>query len=106
MKVQKLNHMTQGWFVGDFLPSIHKNKEMEVAVKKYCKGDQEAPHYHKIATEITVMINGRAQFNDLIIEEGEIVIVQPNEVIKFEALDDCSTVVVKFPSLTNDKYVV
>jgi mannose-6-phosphate isomerase-like protein (cupin superfamily) len=103
---EELAKMVKGWFVGNFLPTLHNTNQFEVAVKKYKKGDNEPAHFHKIATEITVIIEGRAKFNDEIITRDQIVVVQPGEVINFCALEDCSTVVVKFPSVTGDKFII
>ena len=48
MKVAKLDDMIKGWFVGNFEPTLLKTNDVEVAVKRYKKGDYEDRHYHKI----------------------------------------------------------
>jgi len=106
MIIKKLSEMIKGWFIGDFVPSVHSAKEFEVAVKRYLKGDEELAHFHKIATEITVIISGSAKFNDKVVQQDQIIVVNPGEIIRFSALEDCSTVVVKIPSVVNDKYIV
>lgn len=78
MKVAKLEDMVKGWFVGNFDPT----NDVEVAVKEYKKGDYEEKHYHKIATEITVIVKMNTQK-----------VIEPNE-----ALEDT---VVKFPGVSN-----
>ena len=45
MKKSSLENMTNGWFVGNFVPSIINTKDFEVAVKYYKKGDYESKHY-------------------------------------------------------------
>ena len=50
--------MVKGWFVGNFEPSLYKTNEVEVAVKRYTVGDKEDAHFHKIATEFTLILNG------------------------------------------------
>ena len=55
MKLGNLSEMIGGWFIGDFEPSLIKNKDFEASVKYYKKGDEEFKHMHKVATEITVM---------------------------------------------------
>ena len=95
-----------GWFVGNFTPTLCATNNVEVAVKQYHKGDAEQPHYHKIATEFTVIISGRVRMNSVEYAQGDIVIMEPGDVTDFEALEDAVNVVVKIPGATNDKYLV
>jgi len=105
MKIAKLEDMIKGWFVGNFNPTLYKTTAAEVAVKKYQKGDHEGKHYHKIATEITVIISGRVKMNGVEYKAGDIITMEPNESTDFEALEDHTVnVVVKLPGANNDKY--
>ena len=79
MKVSKLSDMKKGWFVGDFLPTLMKTTDVEVAVKNYKKGDYEERHYHKMATEITVIISGRVKMNNNEYMAGDIIVIEPYE---------------------------
>lgn len=106
MKNYKLDSMIKGWFIGNFEPSVIKTKEFEVGIKCYKKGDYEEKHYHKIATEITVIVKGIVRMNNNIYKEGDIVALEPNEASDFMALSDCITAVVKTPSVNQDKYTV
>ena len=105
MKTAKLADMTKGWFVGNFEPTLYKTSQCEVAVKKYKKGDQEAKHYHKIATEITVIVSGKMRMFDKVCSVGDIVIVEPGEETGVTVLEDTVNVVVKIPGASNDKYL-
>ena len=96
--------MIRGWFVGNFEPSCLKTLECEVAVKKYIKGDHEEWHFHKIATEITVILGGEAQVNGVVFSDGDIIRLEPGEGADFKAITDLTTVVVKIPGAPNDKY--
>lgn len=98
--------MTRGWFVGNFSPTAFSTENAEVAVKSYKAGDKEAAHYHKIATEITVITSGRVRMNKREFAVGDIVVVRPGEVVEFEALENSSNVVVKIPAVLCDKYVI
>jgi len=98
--------MIKGWFVGGFSPSVFSSTDCEVAVKRYKAGDAEEKHFHKIATEITVVISGRIRMANRIWGEGDIVVLEPGEATDFEALTDCVSVVVKLPGASNDKYLV
>ena len=105
MKIDSLNDMIRGWFVGDFEPNVLKSDQVEVGVKSYKKGDYEERHYHKIATEITVITKGKVKMNGVIYSEGDIITIAPFEDTDFEALEDSQNVVVKIPAAKNDKYL-
>lgn len=97
--------MVKGWFVGKFTPTVLSTNDVEVAVKRYKKGDYEASHYHKIATEITVIVSGRVRMNNIEYGPNDIIVMEPNESTDFECLEDNTVnVVVKFPGVNNDKY--
>nr|WP_296474287.1 hypothetical protein [uncultured Acetatifactor sp.] len=104
MRVEKLNDMVKGWFVGNFDPSLYKTNKCEVAVKSYIKGDFEKKHYHKIATEITVIVKGKVKMFNQVFSEGDMIVVEPGEATSFETLENCINVVVKLPGANNDKY--
>lgn len=106
MYTQKINNMKNGWFIGNFEPSLFKTNDCEVAVKKYKQGDYEKEHYHKIATEYTVIISGQVRMFHRIFSEGDIIVVEPGDVTDFTALTNAVNVVVKVPGVNNDKYSV
>lgn len=105
MKSAKLDDMIRGWFVGNFEPSLYKTNDVEVAVQNYAAGAFEAAHYHKIATEITVIQSGTVKMFGKVWNAGDIIVIEPREVTSFEALTDAVTVVVKLPGANNDKYL-
>ncbi len=104
MKEAKLKDMVNGWFVGNFEPSLYKTTDVEVAVKSYKAGDSEQMHYHKIATEISVVICGAVEMNGIVCKKGDIIVMEPGEATDFKALEDAINVVVKIPGANNDKY--
>jgi mannose-6-phosphate isomerase-like protein (cupin superfamily) len=104
MKTAHLKDMVNGWFVGNFHPTLIKTNEFEVAVKEYRKGECENRHHHKIATEITVIASGRVRINGVEYTKGDIVVIPPNQATDFEVLEDTITTVVKYPGANNDKY--
>ena len=105
MKLNKLKDMTKGWFVGDFEPSLLRTQDVEVAIKKYQQGEFEEAHYHKIATEITVIISGKVKMNGVEYEEEDVVTIEPYESTDFEALERTVCSVVKLPGAIDDKYL-
>lgn len=105
MKKFSLTDMVGGWFVGGFSPAVLRTSEFEVAVKHYSQGDQEKSHHHKRAKEITVIVAGKARMRDQQYSKGDIILIQPGESTDFEALEDTITVVVKSPSVMDDKFI-
>jgi len=105
MEVKKLSDMVKGWFVGAFEPTVLHSNDVEVAVKYYKKGDKESAHYHKIATEVTVIISGKVVMFDQVFSEGDIIVVSPGDITSFEALEDSVNCVVKLPGALNDKFL-
>jgi len=100
-----LNEMVRGWFVGDFHPTAFQTDACEVGVKSYKAGDSEDRHYHKVATEITLIQSGRVRMGSTEYRTGEIIVIQPYESTDFYALEDCITVVVKVPGAKEDKFL-
>ena len=89
--------MKGGWFVGNFEPAAFKTKDCEVAYVKHFKDQEWEKHFHKIATEITFII-------DTIFSSGDIFVIEPNEIADPKFLEDSEVIVVKLPSNTSDKY--
>jgi hypothetical protein len=106
MEKFKIKDFTKGWFIGDFRPSLHKANDFEIAFKSYKAGEFEAAHLHKVATEFTLITHGNVSFNGRVYSKGDIVKVMPNEIVHFKSITDSETVVVKVPSVKNDKYTV
>lgn len=104
MEKFNLKDMIGGWFIGNFSPTLYSTTDVEVGVKKYKKGDKENAHFHKIATEFTLVVDGIVKMSGTEYCSGEIIKIKPNEITDFEALTDVTTVVVKLPGANNDKY--
>tara|TARA_R110001592_G_C13054547_1_gene740451 strand:- start:547 stop:864 length:318 start_codon:yes stop_codon:yes gene_type:complete len=104
--LNNIKDFTRGWFIGNFEPSLIKTNDVEVAYKEYKTGDKEAKHFHKIATEITVIISGEVSMNDVLFTTGDVITTKPGEVVEFKCLADTKTMVVKYPGASDDKYEV
>ena len=104
MKHHRLDDMKGGWFLGDFSPCAARSSDAEVGVKRYAAGAREDKHFHKIATELTVIVSGTVRMFDRVWQAGDIITVEPGDATAFEALTDAVTVVVKTPSIPSDKY--
>lgn len=103
--ITKLDDMTKGWFIGNFTPTLLPTEAVEVAVKEYPAHFREDWHYHKIATEFTVIISGEVEMNGRRYGKGDIIVIPPGEGTDFLTLTPVVTTVVKLPGATNDKYL-
>ena len=106
MKKYNLKQFTRGWLVGDFEPNIIRTKDFEFMVRSYNSGEMEQKHFHKIADEITVIINGKFIMNDEVLTSGDIIHLSPGDPTDFKCLESGSTAVIKTPSVTGDKFVI
>lgn len=106
MKKYRWKDFKGGWFIGNFEPSLLKNKFFEVAIHFY-KKDQEWPkHYHKEAREYNMLISGEMTINDFPIEENEIFVIDQYEIAEPKYQTDCTVLIIKVPSVPGDKYEV
>lgn len=106
MKRDKLDRMIKGWFVGDFSPTVAPSEHVEVGVKTYKAGDEDTAHFHKVATEITCVIEGQVEMCGETLGKGDIIEIEPGEKNTFKAITDATLVVVKLPCAKDDKYLV
>lgn len=104
MKEHFLVNMSRGWFIGPFEPSVMNTSSFECAVKRYAAGQKESAHFHKIATEFTVIVNGTVKMNGEVYQEGSIIEIAAGETSDFEAVTAVTTFVVKVPGVLGDKY--
>jgi hypothetical protein len=106
MQIYKLNEMKDGWFVGNFLPTAFKTKDFEVCYKKHAKGEFWDKHYHEKIYEVNLLVKGKMLINDIELNEGDIFVIQPFYISKPTFLEDCELVIVKTPSITDDKIII
>lgn len=104
MHLFKLDAMKEGWFIGDFEPSVMQTKDFAVGWKTFEKGQNVEPYFHVLAPEANVIVRGRLLANDEELTVGDIFLVHPKEVCKLEFLEDTDLVVVKWPSVPGDEY--
>lgn len=107
MSIEKYNldDMVKGWFIGNFNPTLFSTNDVEVGVKQYKAGDFEGSHYHKVATEFTVILNGTVEMSNNTYTNGDIIKINPGISTDFKAITDVTTLVVKIPGANNDKYI-
>jgi quercetin dioxygenase-like cupin family protein len=106
MKRFKLSESgARGWFIGDFPEAVHRTQDFEVNFQNNRKGVFPT-HYHKVVTEIQLVIRGLMRVNGELFGPGDIVVLEPGDVGECECLEDTETVAIKFPSRPDDKYYV
>ena len=106
MRKFNIDEMHRGWFIGDFLPSVLRTNLFEVGILKHYQGEEWPKHYHAKATEYNVLINGSMTVNNNLIQEGEIFVLEKNEICKPIFHKDCTVLCVKVPSIPGDKHEV
>ena len=104
MQIWKLENFTRGWVAGDFEPSVIKTKDFEFAVQYFKAGELHQKHVHKIAREITIIVEGEFLLNGEIVIKGDVLVIEPGEPAEFECLQNGATAVIKTPSVRGDKY--
>jgi hypothetical protein len=98
--------MVAGWFIGKFKPSVIHTSLFEVGYTKHYQGEYRAPHYHKQAVEITLVVRGELSLNGHIFVAGDIFVLEPEEPATPVFITDVEVVVVKIPSVPEDKYLL
>ncbi|NBO22131.1 hypothetical protein EBU94_02160 [bacterium] len=106
MNISKIDDYVRGWYVGDFQPSCYRTSHFEVGLNSHRQNEKWPIHFHKISTEINLLIEGEMTINGKKIESGDIFILEPNEIADPVFLTDCKILVVKTPSVKNDKYEI
>jgi quercetin dioxygenase-like cupin family protein len=106
MKVLKLSDMHRGWFVGNFNPSIWKTDYVEIGVLTHKKDEKWPKHYHKVAIEHNVLLEGSMTICGTLLSKGDIFTIDAGEVADPIFHEDCKVLCIKSPSLPNDKYEV
>ena len=107
---------TRGYFIGHFMaeegyPDL-RSDEIEIAVMKLPEADPGPAHFHREMTEITIVLSGRLTLifdekEKVEVGEGEFFVVYPGTVLQNPANEPgTKVVVIKYPSVPQDKYYV
>lgn len=107
---------TRGYFIGHFMaeegfPNL-MSQEVECAIIEVPIEDLSKPHFHRVMTEITIVLSGRltlifGEKDQVEVGEGEFFIVKPGTVLQNPVNEPGTKVlVIKYPSVPGDKYYV
>ena len=100
------SNFLNGWLVGDFQPALLRTAEIEVAIKTFAAGEQEPRHLQLKAHEATLVISGECMLAGHHLVAGDILVIPPLFAGEFQALEDCTLLAIKWPSLPEDKVLV
>jgi quercetin dioxygenase-like cupin family protein len=106
MEIIDGNKMIGGWFIGNFEPSVHKTDLFEVCYKVHKKNEEWPIHYHKDSIEFNYLIRGSMIIQGNKLKSGDIFIIGKGEVSDAIFLEKCEIIVVKVPSIPDDKYIM
>jgi hypothetical protein len=106
MKLYKWEAFSGGWFIGNFEPTIVPSNDVEICIKRYNAGDRDQRHLHKVADEITMIIEGTVEMNNKKFTKNDIIWIEKGEASEFVALTDVVLCAVKLPCVKGDKYIV
>jgi quercetin dioxygenase-like cupin family protein len=105
MKIEKIKNFKNGWFIGNFEPSLFKTENFEVSVQFHAKGFIGVKHYHKKSTEYNLILKGKINICGNELSKGDIFIFSPNEISESFFMEDTEILVVKNFSDPSDKYL-
>jgi quercetin dioxygenase-like cupin family protein len=94
----------RGWVVGAFENPILQTDNFEVCIKRFKAGEEENSHYHKLTTEITIVISGTIEMCGKRFKANSVIVLEPNEVSSFKCIEDATTCAIRNGSYTKDKY--
>ena len=96
----------RGWFIGGFERAALNTTAVEAAYQFNYKGEHSSAHYHKIATEVNLIIRGCVVMDGQEFRAGDGYIYYPGDVCSCDYLEDTETMVIKLPGPLDDKYLV
>ena len=106
MTISNIDNFKNGWFIGNFDPSLLKTKNFEVAVQFHPKGFIGLRHFHKRSTEYNYIVKGKMKLSGIEVSSGDIFIFHPNEISEAEFLKDTTLIIIRTPSDPTDKYLI
>jgi hypothetical protein len=106
MREYDVSQFKLGWFIGDFEPTVLKTSEFEVCYRVQKQGEIHQPHYHPIGTEINYLIKGELRINGQLFVGPTVFVIDPGEPAYPICETDCELIIVKTPSLPNDKVLL
>ena len=105
MQFHKLSDFHRGWIIGDFTPSIFRTSDFEVCVTHHQKDEPTVSHYHARSKEYNIVLEGEIWVSGKALKKGDIFVYEENENSNVRFSSDTSLLVVRVPSLPDDKFL-
>lgn len=102
-ELQNLTKFVGGWVVGNFEPSLFKNSQLEVCIKRFKAGEYEEEHFQLSAHEVTIVLSGTCELAGVTLQSDDILVIPPRLSASFRAISDCTVIGIKWPSVPEDK---
>jgi len=106
MRMDRIERFKNGWFIGDFEPSLIRTKDFEISLMTHEKDAYIPLHYHHLVEEMNVFVSGSMTCNGCVLIPGDIFIFEKDEVSDCVVHEKSTILVVKAPSIIGDKYNV
>jgi quercetin dioxygenase-like cupin family protein len=106
MRVGNIHDMKNGWFVGNFSPTVFKTEDVEISHQKHKKGETGKEHFHTDSVEINYILKGELMASGTLLSNGDIFIYGKNEISKVIFLENTDLIIVRLPSSPEDKVFV
>jgi hypothetical protein len=105
MKIYNIKDMINGWFIGDFIPSIIRTDQFEIAHHFEKAGIKCQAHRHTRSTEINYIIDGEAKVNDNFLGSGYIFVYEKDEISDVTFLRDTNLIIIRIPSINDKEFI-
>lgn len=107
MKKSHLSLMKNGWFIGDFSPSVLRTKNFEVGFRYHNKNEKIEKHRHNQLVEYNLLVSGKMEINGEVMEAGDIFILEKGEIVDAKVISESAGIIcVKTPSIPSDKEII
>ena len=106
MRTFNIKRFKKGWFIGNFKNAIYETEEIEIAHQSFKKGHVGDKHTHHISIELTYIVMGKMEVSGKILKAGDFFEYSPYEISNTKFLEDTEIIVIKVPSLPDDKFPV
>ncbi len=106
MRTANIKDFTKGWILGDFSPSFFRNPFFELGHHCHKAGEPTTPHVHKVTTELNYIVRGELIASGKTLKAGDMWTYEANEVSDVTFLTDVELIVIRWPSIPSDKYIV
>jgi len=96
MKSFHLDNMVNGWFLGNFIPTVTNWKKGEIAIKSYQTNHIESSYCHSDAYKIYVVLSGKIMINNNLLTKDSVALINPKEDMSLVSLTNSKVLLIIF----------